>query len=206
MSLRSVIVRQFERPHGPLGRLAGLIMATRPSNRKRNQWTVELLALQPGHRILEIGCGPGIALKACAEKAPEAYVVGIDHSGVMVSQARKRLAGEIKAGRADVQLVGLFDGSLDAETYDRVYSLNVIQFFLDMEEGFRRVHECLVPGGKVATTYQPRSKNPTRGNALEMAASIEKTMKAVGYVDIKRYELPLEPVPAICVIGLKAEK
>ena len=205
MSLRSVIVSQFERPHGLLGRLAGLIMATRPSNRKRNQWTVELLAIQPVHRILEIGCGPGIALKTCAEKAPGAYVVGIDHSEVMVSQASKRLAGEIKAGRADVRLVGLFDGSLDAETYDRVYSLNVFQFFLDMEEGFRRVHECLVSGGKVATTYQPRSKNPTRGNALEMAASIEKTMKAVGFVGIERHELPFKPAPVICVIGRKTE-
>jgi cyclopropane fatty-acyl-phospholipid synthase-like methyltransferase len=206
MSLRSVIVGQFERPHGLLGRLAGLIMATRPSNRRRNQWTVELLALQPGHRILEIGCGPGFALKACAEKAPGAYVIGIDHSDVMVSQARQRLAGEIKTGRADVQVAGLFDGSLDAETYDRVYSLNVVQFFSDMEEGFRRIHKCLVSGGKVATTYQPRSKNPSRGNALEMAARIETTMKAVGYVDVKRFELPLQPVPAISVVGRKAEE
>lgn len=155
--------------------------------------------------MLEIGCGPGIALKACAAKVPEGCVVGIDHSEVMVSQARQRLAGEIKTGRADVRLEGLFDGSLEVETYDRVYSLNVVQFFLDMEEGFRRIHECLVAGGMVATTYQPRSKNPTRGNALEMAASIEKTMKAVGFVDIERHELPLDPVPAICVIGRKAE-
>jgi cyclopropane fatty-acyl-phospholipid synthase-like methyltransferase len=203
MSLRSIVVRQFKRPHGLLGRLAGFIMANRLSNRERNLWTVGLLALEPNYRVLEIGCGPGFALKACAAKLPEGCVVGIDHSETMVSQARRRLALDIKSGRADVRLSSLSDVASETDTYDRVYSLNVVQFFPDMEEGFRQIHRCLVRHGMVATTYQPRSKNPTRDDALEIATRIEMVMKAVGFTGMERHELPLEPVPAICVIGRK---
>ncbi len=65
MSLRKVVVEQFGKPHGFLGRMAGWIMAWRPSNRERNHWTVDLLNIQSGDRFIEIGCGPGIALEDC---------------------------------------------------------------------------------------------------------------------------------------------
>jgi len=96
MSLRSTFVGQFRKPQGPLGQVAGFIMATRPSNRERNAWTVGLLRLEPGHTVLEIGCGPGLALKACAAQVTSGRVVGIDHSEAMVRQARRRLHAEIE--------------------------------------------------------------------------------------------------------------
>ena len=34
-------------------------------NRERNRWTVDLLNIQSGDRIVEIGCGPGLALEGC---------------------------------------------------------------------------------------------------------------------------------------------
>ena len=58
-SLREAIVRQFGRPTGIVGRLVGLVMATRTSNRERNRRTIELLQIQPDDRVLEIGYGPG---------------------------------------------------------------------------------------------------------------------------------------------------
>lgn len=56
--LRRRIVSQFHRPHGLVGRLAGFVMAHRPSNRQRNLWTVGLLEIAPSHRVLELGSGP----------------------------------------------------------------------------------------------------------------------------------------------------
>ena len=50
MALRETIVGQFKRPHGMLGRLAGWIMASRPSNIRRNLWTVEMLGVRPTDR------------------------------------------------------------------------------------------------------------------------------------------------------------
>lgn len=204
MSLRTAVVAQFRWPHGPLGYLAGLVMAGRPSNRERNAWTVGLLGLAPHHAVLEIGCGPGLALEACAERLPAGRVVGIDHSQAMVNQARRRLAGEIRAGRAEVRLASLADIASEPAAYDRVFSLNVVQFLPDMEQGFRQMHGCLTEGGMAATTFQPRSRRPTREAALDMAARIDAAMLGAGLTDIRHHELPLEPAPAVCVTGIKA--
>src|SRR5271167_1809733 len=64
--MRNTFVRQFSRPTGLLGRLAGVIMATRPSNLERNMRTLALADIQPDDRVLEIGFGPGIAIERAA--------------------------------------------------------------------------------------------------------------------------------------------
>jgi len=204
MSLHNRIVCQFKRPSGLMGSLAGYIMANRPSNRQRNLWTLDLLALEAHHKVLEFGCGPGFALKACAEKASHGYVIGIDHSQVMICQARKRLAGEIKNGRAEVRLGEISDVTFYPDNFDRVFSANVVQFLPALDQDFAQINNCLVAGGMVASTYQPRSKNATREQALEMALKIENAMNKTGFINIERHELPLKPVPAVCVIGVRS--
>lgn len=63
--MRQAIVRQFKHPNGVLGRLAAWIMAHR--NVRRNVWVVSLLGIEPHHHVLEVGCGPGVALEQAAE-------------------------------------------------------------------------------------------------------------------------------------------
>ena len=70
MSARKNPISQFKRPRGPLGRLAGWIMANRPSSRLRNTRTVDLLDLRLDDRILEEGYGPGLALRLAANSYP----------------------------------------------------------------------------------------------------------------------------------------
>ena len=67
-SLRTWLVSQFGHPRGIAGRLAGWVMAHRPSNRRRNAWTVDLLDLQPGERVLDIGFGPVLSLHRIAAR------------------------------------------------------------------------------------------------------------------------------------------
>jgi len=95
------------------------------------------------------------------------------------------------------------DVALEPADYDRNYSLNVFPFFPEMEAGFRNMYGALVPHSMVATTYQPRTKTPTKEKALELASRVETAMKLVGFVEIQRHELAIEPVPAICIIGHK---
>jgi len=102
MSIRQQLVRQFRQPEGVLGSLAGVIMSSRPSNVSRNQWTVDLLDLQPQDRVLEIGFGPGIGIQRAALLVSEGLVIGIDHSEVMLRQASKRNAAAIAQGRVEL--------------------------------------------------------------------------------------------------------
>jgi SAM-dependent methyltransferase len=95
---------QFGRPNGFWGSIAGWIMAVRSSNRKRNVWAVSLLDVQHGDRILEIGFGPGLAIREISRIALDGYVCGLDHSARMLRQATRRNATAIRHGRVDLRL------------------------------------------------------------------------------------------------------
>jgi len=69
MGIATTIYSQFGEPRGVLGRVAGYIMANRPSNIERNDWALSLLEIGAADRILEIGFGPGIAAGKAAVQA-----------------------------------------------------------------------------------------------------------------------------------------
>src|SRR3954451_6028809 len=60
------LLDQFRHPRGPLGHLAGTIMAHRRSNIDRNKWTVDLLDLTPDARVLV----SGLSEKRCKRRFP----------------------------------------------------------------------------------------------------------------------------------------
>jgi hypothetical protein len=74
MNLITMVYSQFHRPAGLLGRVVGWIMANRPSNIQRSRWTVDLVNLQAGGRVLEIGFGPGLAIEQSARLVPAAVL------------------------------------------------------------------------------------------------------------------------------------
>ena len=83
MSIKAKLFDQFREPRGLLGRLAGRFMSSRASNQQRSVWTVELLELKPGDRVLELGYGPGLGIAAVLDRLEAGEVVGIDHSATM---------------------------------------------------------------------------------------------------------------------------
>lgn len=199
MSFRSAIVSQFARPRGVLGRVVGWILAGRGSNLARNRWTVDLVDPKEGDLVLEVGCGPGVALSLCLARQG-VRAVGVDHSGVMIAQAGKRNAAAVKASR-----LALVEGTLDslpatAGPFDKVYSINVIQF-VDQRAFVARAKQLMKPGSVLATTYQPREVKPTREGALKMAAQVSALLAAEGFTAIRTEELALKPAPAVCVLA-----
>lgn len=126
--LRSRILGQFGHPSGTLGALAGVVMARRTSNQRRNAWTVQQLDLQPGDHVLEIGYGPGLAIHHAAERTPHGQVVGIDHSQVMQHQARRRNRRALASGR-----VQLLRGSVADQAGERMAAALHDAGFTDIE-------------------------------------------------------------------------
>ncbi len=199
MSLRSWVVSQFERPRGILGRVAGWILAGRGSNLLRNRWTVDLVDPVSGELVLEAGCGPGVALELCLQRA-SVRAVGVDHSSVMISQAGKRNRDAIKAGRLRL-IEGTVDAlPTDAGPFDKAFSINVIQF-VDQPAFVAAMKRALKPGGLLATTYQPRHAKATRADALKLATKLTEILSREGFTALRTEELDLKPVPAVCVLG-----
>jgi hypothetical protein len=56
--------------------------------------------------------------------------------------------------------------------FDRVFSINVLQFLKNRQDALRSLFNATAAGGVLATTYQPRGTNPTREDALRMAEEI----------------------------------
>jgi trans-aconitate methyltransferase len=204
VSIRDRLVGQFKKPSGPFGHIAGWIMATRSSNRERSRWTVDLLHIDPEDSVLELGCGPGVALEEVARRLRLGVAAGIDHSPLMVKQAARRNREAIAAGRVLVCTGPIEDVCTLRGPFTKIFSVNVIQFVPDKEAFFRLLYATLAPHGIAATTYQPRNKNPVRADAIAMADRILAVMKAAGFAEIHVEERDFKP-PAVCVMGVRAE-
>jgi protein-L-isoaspartate O-methyltransferase len=57
---------------------------------ERVRWAVERLAVQPSDRVLEIGCGSGVAATMICERLVEGQMLAIDRSEVQIERARRR--------------------------------------------------------------------------------------------------------------------
>ncbi len=99
MKIWKYVASQFGQPAGLFGRLAGFIMAKRPSNIERSDWGIELLRIRPTDHILEIGFGPGIAIHKMSALADQGMIYGIDHSELMCQQAKAVNAQAIEQGK-----------------------------------------------------------------------------------------------------------
>lgn len=200
------LVRQFGRPAGPVGRLAGWFMAHRPSNRRRNEWTVDTLAIEPAHNVLELGFGPGYALARASARAREGVVVGIDHSTEMCRAAGRVNRQLVESGRlrlieADAEaLDAAFDSGWDG-FFDRAYAVNVTMFWREPQAVLRQLRRLLAPGGRLALTWQPRVGEKTERASLESAEKIRGWLVAAGFDSVCVELLREVSPPAVCVIG-----
>ena len=88
---------------------------------------VDALPLQPGMRLLEVGCGPGAAARAVARRVAPGHVVAIDRSATAVAQARRACAAEIEAGLLSVRHSAVEDLELEPgeEPFDLAFAVRV---------------------------------------------------------------------------------
>lgn len=192
------LVSQFQRPRGPVGRLAGRIMAARGANVDRNLWLVDLLELKPDHRVLEIGPGPGVALAAVGERVTNGQIVGIDHSTTMLSQANARNRALVATERLRLLPGSAESLPADLGRFDRIYCMNVWQFWSDPASVIADVATLLVPDGQLAVGYQPR--HPGAPDTEEAERQLRTDLMAVGLRDISVHRMDIEP-PVVAVIG-----
>lgn len=202
MRLWSSLYGQFRQPHGFLGHVAGLIMSSRASNKKRNAWTVDVLDVKDTDEILEFGCGPGLALAQCALQLKGGHLVAIDHSKLMLKYSKARLARlALKDVTVDFREGGLEQLEQFEARFDKIYAINVIQFFEDKQSALGAFKGALKPGGRLVITYMPRNRNATPKDAKAMSDQLVERMTSAGFEDIQALKLPLNPIPAICVAG-----
>jgi len=194
---------QPEKPTGLRGRLAGWLMAHRSSNRERNAWAVSLLELQPTDRVLEIGCGPGVALALMSKVVTSGQIVGIDHSEVMVQQATKRNTAAIEQGRVQLRLASVFDLTSGHDRYDKCLMVNVFHYWDSPDDVLRRVQWQMNPGGKIVIAFQPCVQGPTGEDILKAGHTMVERLKAAGFSKAHLEIKSMTPDSVACAVGIK---
>jgi len=192
------LAKQFGNPRGALGRVAGWVMGRRTSNVRRSRWAVELLDLQPGERLLEVGCGPGVAIAAAATRCNA--VVGVDRSAVMIGQARRRNDGAVRAGRVELVTAPVEDLPDFDTPFDKVLAVNTVGHWDDPLDGLTALRRVLRSGGRIAVVTQPRSAGATAADSLAAADTTTGLLGEAGFDDVRIETLELDP-PAVCALA-----
>ena len=105
---------------------------------------VELLDVQPGQRVLDVGCGPGVLTAQLAARIGAAGVVAIDPSPPFVEAARHRIPGvEVHEGSAE-------DLPFPDDDFDLTVAQLVVHFMSDPVAGLAEMARVTRPGGLVA--------------------------------------------------------
>ncbi|HVV14646.1 class I SAM-dependent methyltransferase [Amycolatopsis sp.] len=190
-------VAQFHRPTGAVGHVAGWVMGRRSSNVARNRWAARLLDIQPTERVLELGCGPGVAIAALATRGT---VVGVDHSAVMIRQAARRNRAAIRAGRVRLIHAPVAGLSIGDGPFDAALAVNTVGMWPDRIARLREIAGLLRPGGRIALVSQPRCPGATAATSAEAAAELSGMLTEAGFGRLRTEMLDLDP-PVACVLG-----
>lgn len=116
-------------------------------NRRMNTRAIDLLDLEDGIRVLDLGFGGGLALDMLLDRGVQ--VTGVDRAPAMVAAATTRHRDAIAAGRLTVAEGDVAALPLAAASVERVLTINTVYFWSDLAAAFAEIHRVLTPKGKL---------------------------------------------------------
>ena len=114
---------------------------------------VDRLQLRPDDRVLEIGCGHGVAATLVCERLDGGRYTAVDRSPKMVAAAQRRNAAHVEAGRAEFLVMALEALDLGDRRFDVVFAARLGLFHREPGPARRHVEPYLAPGARVVTVY-----------------------------------------------------
>jgi SAM-dependent methyltransferase len=149
-----------------------------PAVAARHRCAVETLDPGPSERLLEIGCGPGVAVSLICELS-DGTIVGLDRSRPMIAQATRRNRAHVDAGRAAFEAVALADADLGDEAFDKAFAVNVRLFRTDARREADVLRRALAPEGAFYLFQHHPSAERTRAITEELTAALKRDGFAV---------------------------
>ncbi len=103
----------------------------------------------PGLKVVDLGCGYGWFSRWAQEQGAE-QVLGLDVSQKMLARAKEMTSSSaITYGIADLEKLDLPDAA-----FDLAYSSLAFHYIVDLKGLFARIHQALVPGGRLVFSIE----------------------------------------------------
>ncbi|HSE72766.1 MAG TPA: class I SAM-dependent methyltransferase [Nocardioidaceae bacterium] len=149
---------------------------TTPRVPERIRLAVERLAPRPDDRVLEVGCGPGVALDLVCEWLGSGQAVGIDRSAVAIDRAVRRNQAHLAAGRLVLHRAPLAGfTSPDDVVFDKILAVNVNAFWTGPATAeLAAVDRLLAPGGELLVCYDGPDGRPHDRAAPTVVANLDR--------------------------------
>ncbi|MEW6517633.1 MAG: class I SAM-dependent methyltransferase [candidate division FCPU426 bacterium] len=145
MFLYRWVGKQFRKPAGWLGHWVARVMEKR--NQECYDRVVNLLQVKDEDRILEIGFGTGLAIRQITEQNPRCRILGLDFSRLMLRKAARNNRAALRSQQVRLAL-GEFSGhDFGAETFTKIFIINVVYFWDDLPRMFSKIHRLLDKDG-----------------------------------------------------------
>jgi ubiquinone/menaquinone biosynthesis C-methylase UbiE len=113
------------------------------------------LGVRPDDRVLEIGCGHGVAATFVCERLERGRLTAIDRSPKMIEAARRRNAAYVEAGKAEFLVATLEDLDLGDRRFDVIFAVRVGLFHREPDRARRLAERWLAPGGLLRAVFDP---------------------------------------------------
>ena len=122
---------------------------------ERLRAVVDQLGIQPHHRVLEVGCGHGVAATLVCERLDGGRLTAVDRSGKMIAAAARRNERYVEAGAAEFLVQRLEALDLGDRRFDVVFAVHVGLFHREPARARALVEPYLAPGGAIHAFWSP---------------------------------------------------
>lgn len=160
----------------PWSKLKSEVYSLFGRNPKSNRIVPSIADLEPSHAVLDIGCGPGAAVRTAAGSVARA--VGVDRSAPMIEIARRRSG---RFSNVEFAPAGAEDLPFEAGTFDRVWTIHAFHHWEDADLGIAECLRVLKPGGRLLIV-ESETKG-AHGLSSAGASEVADRLRAAGFAE-----------------------
>jgi ubiquinone/menaquinone biosynthesis C-methylase UbiE len=194
----------FSLPMGFIGRMAGWFMSFQ--NRTMNRIAIETLNVSPDDRVLEIGFGPGQAIKYLASNSQAQSITGVDPSPAMLEQATNVNKQAIESGRVVLIQGAVAALPFAANQFSKVFAVSTFHDWESRSAGLTEVKRVLKNEGKLVLCLRRKRKHPlpwsSPGLTLSELEDDLSLLKARGFRHVQLITRYFRR-RIVCIIGIK---
>jgi 2-polyprenyl-3-methyl-5-hydroxy-6-metoxy-1,4-benzoquinol methylase len=143
----------------------------------RAQAIIQHLALAPGMKVLDFGCGPGrLTIPVAKRIGPAGDVTAFDIQPGMLKRVRSKALAE-NLGNIQILQGGAGGGKPERDQYDRVLLVTVLGEIPDRKAAMEDIFDSLKPGGILSVSEVIADPH------FQSGASVIRTAYSVGFVE-----------------------